>query len=110
MARAHARAPNSRRTHGIARQVLRNPHSMPGSSLYRRFMQARCIASSLHSCHFHFSPSIAPQAYEETVDKRVELVFHGSPEANMPSLLSSGLDPARRRSGGALTPQTLELL
>ena len=71
-----------------ALQVARcdaNPHAAPGTPLYARF--AAALAS--------------------VADKRVKLVFHGTPEANVDAILRDGLDPSLRRGqalgkGGAL--------
>lgn len=68
-------------------QVLRvrscepNPHSVPGTRLYARFVAARARCA----------------------DKSVQLVFHGTPEANVASICRDGLDP-RRRAGQAMGP------
>jgi len=50
-----------------------NPASAPGQALYERFLEA----------------------WTET-DMKVRLVFHGTPEANIPAIFREGLDPKRR--------------
>jgi len=56
-----------------------NKFSLPGTPLYARFVAAR----------------------KRCADKSVELVFHGTPEANVKAICREGLDP-RRRAGQAL--------
>jgi hypothetical protein len=58
-----------------------NPHAAPGTPLYCRF------AAALRRCS----------------DKRVQLVFHGTAEANIDAICREGLDP-RRRAGQAYGP------
>jgi hypothetical protein len=58
-----------------------NPHAAPGTPLYERFIAARA------RCR----------------DPTVQLVWHGTPEANVDAICRSGLDP-RRRAGQALGP------
>ena len=61
--------------------VEENPHSRPGQPLYNRFVTA----------------------WERVADQTVKLVFHGTAEANIPSILRDGLDP-KRRAGQAHGP------
>lgn len=58
-----------------------NPHAAPGTPLYCRF------AAALRRCS----------------DERVQLVFHGTAEANIDAICREGLDP-RRRAGQAYGP------
>lgn len=58
-----------------------NPHSLPGTKLYERFVAAR----------------------KRCADKTVQLVFHGTPEANVEPICRDGLDAGRRgRTGQAM--------
>lgn len=54
-----------------------NPHACPGEALYARF------ADSLHNA----------------LHKTYYIVFHGTREENIQSILKDGLDPSKRRSG-----------
>ena len=58
-----------------------NPHAAPGAPLYERFIAAR------RRCR----------------DQRVQLVFHGTPSANVEAICRNGLDP-KRRAGQAMGP------
>lgn len=58
-----------------------NPYAAPGTPLYGRF------AAALRRC----------------ADKRVQLVFHGTAEANIDAICREGLDP-KRRAGQAMGP------
>ena len=55
-------------------KLVENEHARPGRPLYERF--ARC--------------------WRAAADKRVRLVFHGTPEHNVENICRTGLDPARR--------------
>jgi hypothetical protein len=57
-------------------EVWLNPRSLPGCSLYERFVAA----------------------WGQVPDKTIRLVFHGTPEANINCICRDGLDP-RRRNG-----------
>ena len=59
-----------------------NPHSEPGRPLYERFLSAYTFATT----------------------KKMKLLFHGSPQQNIPAILRNGLDPGRR---GASSGQRL---
>ena len=63
-----------RATNLVVSEVWHNPASKPGGKLYERFFAAWASAPN----------------------KRLRLVFHGTPEANVESICSEGLDPARR--------------
>jgi hypothetical protein len=56
-------------------QVEPNPYARPGEPLYERFRAA----------------------LGKVADKTIKLVFHGTPEKNVASILQEGLDPGRRR-------------
>ena len=55
-------------------ELKENEHSLPGRPLFARFIQA----------------------WANVRDTHVELVFHGTAEANFDSICATGLDPARR--------------
>ena len=57
-------------------RVAHNEHSKPGRPLYQRFVQA----------------------WRRVPDKRLRLVYHATPERNIPSILRQGLDSRRRGS------------
>jgi len=59
-------------------EVWLNPRSLPGCSLYERFVAA----------------------WGRVPNKTIRLVFHGTPEANINDICRDGLDP-RRRNGQA---------
>mmetsp|Transcript_30002 Transcript_30002/g.80578 ORF Transcript_30002/g.80578 Transcript_30002/m.80578 type:complete len:406 (-) Transcript_30002:823-2040(-) len=56
------------------REVFHNPHSQPGTPLYERFYAN----------------------YKNCKDKTIRLVFHGTAEKNIDSILRNSLDPKRR--------------
>lgn len=64
--------------------VVENEHARPGTPLFKRWQQA----------------------WEAASEKGIELVFHGTPDANVDAILRSGLDPALRgtRNGQGLGP------
>lgn len=69
---------------GTALRVERcepNPHAQPGTPLYKQFVAARA----------------------RCFDRRVQLVFHGTPAKNIDSICRNGLDP-KRRAGQAMGP------
>lgn len=65
----------------VVTELRENEYSLPGQPLYERFLNAWC----------------------ECPDKSIRLVFHGTPAANVDSILRESLDPSRRR-GQAMGP------
>ena len=67
-----------------AQDLAANPHAAVGQPLYEAFVKAR----------------------RRCADKRVQLLFHGTPEANVDAICRHGLDPRRRGNavGQALGP------
>ena len=61
--------------------IAMNPHSLPGTPLYKRFFAA----------------------WAHVPNKSMRLVFHGTSEENIDAICREGLDP-KRRSGQALGP------
>ena len=55
--------------------IKTNPHSLPGTPQYQRFVLE----------------------WQRVADQTVELVYHGTAEANVDIICRNGLDPARRR-------------
>ena len=54
--------------------VTPNPFAQPGQPLYNRFVEQ----------------------WQRVENQKIQLVFHGTPEQNINSILKTGLDPARR--------------
>jgi len=64
--------------------VIENEHARPGTPLFTRWQKA----------------------WEAATEKGIQLVFHGTPDGNVESILRSGLDPNLRgtRNGQGLGP------
>lgn len=70
------------RTQGLTLKidsVKENEFSKPNTMQYERFRRA----------------------YDKASDKTIRLVFHGTPEANVPRIMQHGLDPAKRSGQAA---------
>ena len=58
-------------------KIDENDHAKSGGKLYKKFIAAR---------------NNLPQA-----DRKTQLAFHGTAEANIPSIFTNGYDPSRRK-------------
>jgi hypothetical protein len=64
--------------HLHVREIFHNPHSQPGTALYKRFYAA----------------------YKKCREKSIKLVFHGTGEENVEAICRSSLDPKKRGCNG----------
>lgn len=94
-----------------AMRIVHNPHSLPGQPQYERFVAAAATAAKATApaplAQSQSRPGEPPEPSGAPAEPSgaaapppIKLVFHGTAEANVESILRDGMDPSRRGEHG----------